>query len=34
MLAGVSVLLPLILLYTGFVYWTFRGRLGPGESYH
>jgi len=34
MLAGVSVLLPLILIYTGFVYWTFRTRLGPGESYH
>ncbi len=34
MLAGVSVLLPLILLYTAFVYWTFRGKLGPGESYH
>jgi len=34
MLAGVSVLLPLILIYTGFVYWTFRNRLGPGESYH
>ncbi len=34
MLAGVVVLLPLILLYTGFVYWTFRGKLGPGESYH
>jgi cytochrome d ubiquinol oxidase subunit II len=34
MLAGVSILLPLILIYTGFVYWTFRTRLGPGESYH
>ncbi len=34
MLAGVSVLLPLILIYTVFVYWTFRGKLGPGESYH
>jgi cytochrome d ubiquinol oxidase subunit II len=34
MLAGVSVLLPLILIYTGFVYWTFRGKLGPGETYH
>jgi len=34
MLAGVSVLLPLILIYTGFVYWTFRSRLGPGEGYH
>jgi cytochrome d ubiquinol oxidase subunit II len=31
---GVSVMLPLILVYTAFVYWTFRGKLREGESYH
>jgi cytochrome d ubiquinol oxidase subunit II len=34
MLAGTLVLLPLILAYTGYVYWLFRGKIGPGESYH
>ena len=34
MLAGTVVLLPLILAYTGYVYWLFRGKIGPGESYH
>jgi len=34
MLAGTLVLLPLILAYTGYVYWLFRGKVGPGESYH
>ena len=34
MLAGTMVLLPLILAYTGYVYWLFRGKVGPGESYH
>lgn len=34
MLAGVSVLLPIILGYTFFVYWTFRGRVRHGEGYH
>ena len=33
-LAGTLVLLPLILAYTGYVYWLFRGKVGPGESYH
>ena len=33
-LAGTLVLLPLILAYTGYVYWLFRGKIGPGESYH
>jgi len=28
------VLLPLILIYTGFVYWVFRGKVRPGENYH
>ncbi len=34
LLVGVLVLLPLVLAYTVFVYWTFRGRVGPGEGYH
>jgi cytochrome d ubiquinol oxidase subunit II len=34
MLAGTVVLLPLILAYTAYVYWLFRGKVGPGESYH
>ncbi len=33
-LAGVAVLLPLVLGYTVFVYWTFRGKVREGEGYH
>ncbi len=34
LLVGVAALLPLILGYTIFMYWTFRGRVRPGEGYH
>jgi len=34
MLVGTAVLLPLVLAYTAYVYWLFRGKIGPGESYH
>jgi cytochrome d ubiquinol oxidase subunit II len=34
MLIGTLVLLPLILVYTGFVYWLFRGKVRAGEGYH
>ena len=34
MLIGVVFLLPIILAYTVFVYWTFRGKVRPGEGYH
>lgn len=34
MLVGVLVLLPIILGYTAFVYWTFRGKVREGEGYH
>ena len=34
MLVGTVVLLPVILGYTVFVYWTFRGKVRPGEGYH
>lgn len=34
LLIGTSVLLPLILIYTVFVYWTFRGKVGSDAVYH
>lgn len=34
MLVGTLVLLPIILGYTIFVYWTFRGKVREGEGYH
>ncbi|MGG5822502.1 cytochrome d ubiquinol oxidase subunit II [Falsiroseomonas sp. HW251] len=34
LLAGAAVLVPLILIYTGFVYWIFRGKVRAGEGYH
>ena len=33
-LIGIAILLPFILGYTGFVYYTFRGKVRPGEGYH
>ncbi|MEX2202064.1 MAG: cytochrome d ubiquinol oxidase subunit II [Dongiaceae bacterium] len=34
LLVGTLVLLPLILGYTGYVYWVFRGKSRAGEGYH
>jgi cytochrome d ubiquinol oxidase subunit II len=34
LLVGTVFLLPLVLGYTVFVYWIFRGKIGPGEGYH
>jgi cytochrome d ubiquinol oxidase subunit II len=34
MLIGTVILLPIILGYTAFIYWVFRGRVRAGESYH
>jgi cytochrome d ubiquinol oxidase subunit II len=34
LLVGAAVLIPLILIYTGFAYWVFRGKVDPGEGYH
>jgi cytochrome bd ubiquinol oxidase subunit II len=34
MLFGVAVLIPLILGYTGWAYWVFRGKVRPGSGYH
>jgi cytochrome d ubiquinol oxidase subunit II len=33
-LFGVLFVLPLVLGYTVFVYWTFQGKVRPGEGYH
>lgn len=34
LLIGTAILLPFILGYTVFVYYTFRGKVRPGEGYH
>jgi cytochrome bd ubiquinol oxidase subunit II len=34
MLVGTLILLPIILGYTAYIYWVFRGRLREGEGYH
>lgn len=34
MLVGVAVLIPLILGYTGWAYWVFRGKVKAGGGYH
>lgn len=34
MLVGTLLMLPVILGYTAFVYWTFRGKVRSGEGYH
>ena len=33
LLVGTAVLIPVILTYTGYSYWVFRGKTGP-EGYH
>jgi cytochrome d ubiquinol oxidase subunit II len=34
LLIGVAVLIPLILAYTGWAYWVFRGKVRAGSGYH
>jgi len=34
MLVGVGILLPLILAYTAWAYWVFRGKVDPHHGYH
>lgn len=34
LLVGASVLIPVILIYTGYAYWVFRGKIDPEEGYH
>ncbi len=33
-LVGAAVLIPIILAYTGYVYWLFRGKVQAGQGYH
>ncbi len=34
LLVGAMVLIPIILVYTGFAYWVFRGKVKAGAGYH
>lgn len=34
MFVGAVVLIPVILAYTGYAYWVFRGKVDPAEGYH
>jgi len=34
MLVGMAVLIPLILGYTSWAYWVFRGKVRHGSGYH
>ncbi len=34
MLVGVAILVPIILIYTGWAYWVFRGKVDPQSGYH
>jgi cytochrome d ubiquinol oxidase subunit II len=34
LLVGAVVLFPIILGYTGYAYWVFRGKIDPSEGYH
>ncbi|WP_282606303.1 cytochrome d ubiquinol oxidase subunit II [Pelagibius sp. Alg239-R121] len=34
LLVGAAVLIPLILAYTAYAYWVFRGKVDPSEGYH
>ena len=33
-LVGSVILIPLILAYSGYSYWVFRGKVDPDEGYH
>ena len=34
LLAGTVILIPLVLAYTGYSYWVFRGKIGHETHYH
>ena len=34
MFVGAAVLVPIILGYTAYAYWVFRGKMQHGEGYH
>jgi cytochrome d ubiquinol oxidase subunit II len=33
-LVGAAIMIPIILFYSGFSYWLFRGKVQPGAHYH
>ena len=33
-LVGAAFLIPIILAYTAYTYWVFRGKIQPGKGYH
>ena len=33
-LVGAGILIPIILIYTAYAYWVFRGKMDPDEGYH
>jgi cytochrome d ubiquinol oxidase subunit II len=34
LLVGVAIVVPIILVYTAYSYYVFRGKVRPGEGYH
>ncbi len=34
LLVGAAILVPMILAYTAYAYWVFRGKIDPNEGYH
>jgi cytochrome d ubiquinol oxidase subunit II len=34
LLVGAAVLVPIILCYTAYAYWVFRGKVAAGSGYH
>jgi cytochrome bd ubiquinol oxidase subunit II len=34
LLVGMAIMMPLILIYTAYSYWVFRGKVNPDEGYH
>jgi cytochrome d ubiquinol oxidase subunit II len=34
LLVGAVFLIPMILAYTAYAYWVFRGKVGPTHDYH
>jgi cytochrome d ubiquinol oxidase subunit II len=34
MLVGIAIMVPIILVYTAYAYWVFRGKVDPDAGYH
>ena len=34
MIIGAGILIPIILAYTAYAYWVFRGKVDPEAGYH